>query len=213
MWWGELEAILGITDPRKFAWKICTSFYVPEVWSRMSLDQGYSAPLVPRSLNRGAFLPKKLKYQDVRRWLALLTIAYCWCLQDWVEKHNPPKSPDCHHLAKGVRELSQAMQEFVNITKGDILEDLQIEEPAGGCRLSSPTIFSWVMGPPANRVEMMLTPSETSQPTRILWPRGRACLFFQVIPIRLLVHLLETSSLPTSLPMQALMVLRLSRPP
>ena len=177
-WWGELEAILGITDPHKFTRKICTSLYVPQVRSRMSLDQGYSAPLAPRSLNRGAFLPEKLKYQDVRRWPALLTIASCRCLQHWVEKHNLPKSPDCCPLAESVRELSQAMQEFVNITKGDILEDLKMEEPAGGCRLSSATIFSQVMGFPANRVETMPTPSETSQPTRILWPRGRAHPFF-----------------------------------
>ena len=173
----------------------------------MSPDQGYSTPLAPRSLNRGAFLPKKLKYQDVRWQPALLTIAYCWCLQHWAEKHNLLKSPDCHPLAESVRELSQAMREFVNITKGDILEDLEMEGPAGGCWPSSATIFSQVMGPPANRVEMMLTPSETSQPTRILRPRGRACPFFQVIPIRPPVRLPKTSSLPTSPPMQALMVL------
>ena len=76
-WWEELEAVPGIKDPCKFAWKICTSFYVPEVWSRMSLGQGYSAPLAPKSLHRGAFLPEKLEYQDVRWWPALLTIAYC----------------------------------------------------------------------------------------------------------------------------------------
>ena len=109
MWWGELEAILGITDPHKFAQKICASFYVLEVQSRMSPGQGYSAPLAPRSLNRGAILPEKLKYQDVRQWLALLTIAYCQCLQHWAEKHNLPKSLDCHPLAESVRELSQAM--------------------------------------------------------------------------------------------------------
>ena len=108
-WWGELEAILGITDPHKFVWKICASFYVPEVWSRISPGQGYSAPLAPRSLNRGAFLPEKLKYQDVRWQPALLTIAYCWCLQHWVEKHNLPKSPDYHPIAESVRELSQAV--------------------------------------------------------------------------------------------------------
>ena len=108
-WWGELEAIPGIVDPCKFAWKIHASFYVLEVPSRMSLDQGYSAPPAPRSLNRGAFLPEKLKYQDVRWWPALLTTAYCQCLQHWVEKHNLPKSPDCYPLAESVRELSQAM--------------------------------------------------------------------------------------------------------
>ena len=141
-WWEELEAVPGITDPHKFAQKICTSFYVPEVQSRMSPDQGYSAPLAPRSLNRGAFLPKKLEYQDVRWQPALLTIVYCRCLQHWVEKHNLLKSLDCHPLAKSVRELSQAMQEFVNITKGDILEDLEMEGPTGGHRPSSATIFS-----------------------------------------------------------------------
>ena len=59
MWWGELEAIPGIMDPHKFTQKIHASFYVPEVQSRMSPGQGYSAPPAPRSMNRGAFLPEK----------------------------------------------------------------------------------------------------------------------------------------------------------
>ena len=212
-WWGELEAIPGVMDPHRFAQKICASFYVPEVWSRMSLGQEYSAPLAPRSLNRGAFLLEKLKYQDVRQQPALLTIVYCQCLQHWAEKCSLPKSPDCRPLAESVRELSQAMWEFINITKGDILEGLEIEEPAGGCWPSSATIFSWVLGPPANRVEMMLTTGETSQPTRILRPRGRACLFFQVIPIRPPVCLPKTPSPPTSPPMKAFAVLQLSSLP
>ena len=66
-WWGELEVIPGIMDPCKFGQKIHASFYVPEVQSRMSQGQGYSTPLAPRSLNRGAFLPEKLEYQDVRQ--------------------------------------------------------------------------------------------------------------------------------------------------
>ena len=212
-WWGELEAIPGITDPHKFARKICVSFYVLEFWSRVSPGQGYSAPLAPRSLNRGAFLPEKLKYQDVRWWVALLTIAYCRCLQHWVEKHNPLKSPDCHPIAESVRELSQAVQEFMNITKGDILEDLEMEGLAGGCQPPSATIFNWVLGSPANRVETMPTTGETSQPTRMLRPRGRAHPFFRVIPARLSVCLLETPTLPTSPPTKALMVLWPSRPP
>ena len=86
-----------------------------------------------------------------------------------------------------------------------------MEGPTGGYWPSSATIFSQVLGPPANRVETMLTTGETSQPTRILRPRGRACPFFRVIPIRLPVHLLKTPSLPTSPPMKALMVLQSSR--
>ena len=179
----------------------------------MSPGQEYSAPLAPRSLNRGAFLLEKLEYQDVRWWLALLTIAYCWCLQHWVEKCSPPKRPDYRPLAESVRELSQAMQEFINITKGDILEGLEIEEPTGDHQPSSATIFSQVLGPPANRVETMPTTSETSQPTRMLRPRGRACLFFRVIPIRLPICLQKTPSPPTSPPKKALVVLQPSSPP
>ena len=178
MWWGELEAILGILDPCKFTQKIHASFYIPEVWSRMSPGQEYSAPPAPRSLNRGAFLPGELQYQDVRQRPALLTIAYCWCLQYWAEKPNLPRGPDCCPLAESVRELSQAVREFINITKRDILEGLEMEEPAGSCRPPFPTIFSRVLEPPVCRVETMLTASEASQSTRILRPRGRACLFF-----------------------------------
>ena len=47
VWWKELEAVLGITDQQKFARKIRASFYIPEVWSRMSPREGYSAPPAP----------------------------------------------------------------------------------------------------------------------------------------------------------------------
>ena len=46
-WWRELEAVPGITDWCKFAQKIRASFYVPEVWSRMFPEEGYSAPPAP----------------------------------------------------------------------------------------------------------------------------------------------------------------------
>ena len=82
-----------------------------------------------------------------------------------------------------------------------------MEGPTSGHQPSSATIFSWVLDPSADRVETMPTASGTSQPTRILRPRGRACPFFQVIPIRLPVHLLKTPSLPTSSPTKALTVL------
>ena len=66
-WWRELEAVPDIENPHKFARKIWASFYVPKVQSRMNLGQPFSAPLAPRNLNRGAFYPKGLKYQDVRQ--------------------------------------------------------------------------------------------------------------------------------------------------
>ena len=150
---GELEAIPGITDLCKFIQKIRTSFYVPEVWSRMSPEQEYSPPPGPRSLNRGAFLPEELTYQDIRQRPALLMVAYCWSLQHWAEKCNLPRNPDFCPLAESVRELRQAIQEFVNITQGDMMEDLKMEEPKGGHQPSPTTIFSWLLGPPANRQE------------------------------------------------------------
>ena len=92
-WWEELGVILGIKDQCKFAQKIRASFYILEVWIRASPEQGFTAPLAPQSLNRSAFLPEKLAYQDVQQHPALLTIAYAWSLQYWVEKHNLHKEP------------------------------------------------------------------------------------------------------------------------
>ena len=61
--------------------KIRVSFYVPEVWLRASLECGYTAPLAPLILNRGAFYPERFAYQDVRQQPVLLMIAYTQCLQ------------------------------------------------------------------------------------------------------------------------------------
>ena len=108
MWWKELEAVLGITDWPKFTRKIQSSFYIPEVWSRMFPEEGYSVPPTHQSLNRGAYLLDNLIYQDVRWQPTLLTVAYCRCLQSWAEKCNPPRNPDFHPLAESVRELRQA---------------------------------------------------------------------------------------------------------
>ena len=72
---------------------------------RASLEQGYTMPLAPWSLNRSAFLLEKLMYQDMQQQLALLTITYTQSLQYWTEKHNPPRNPDFCPLAESVREL------------------------------------------------------------------------------------------------------------
>ena len=108
-------------------------------------------PPAPQSLNRGAYLPDKLTYQDIRWQPALLTVAYCRCLQHWVEKHNLPGNLDFCPLAESVRELRQTVHEFVNITQEDVMKGLEMEEPEGGHQLSPTTIFSQVLGPPANR--------------------------------------------------------------
>ena len=106
---GELKAVPDIEDTCKFAQKIRASFYVPEVRSRTNPGQPFSAPPAPRNLNRGAFYPEGLEYQDVRQRPALLTVAFCRCLQHWAEKHYPPMSPEARPLAKNVRELRLAV--------------------------------------------------------------------------------------------------------
>ena len=160
MWWGgELEAIPGIADLCKFAQKIRALFYILEVRSRMCPEERYSAP---HSLNPGAYLPDKLAYQDIRQHPALLTIAYCRCLQHWVEKCNLPRNPDFCPLAESVRELRQAICKFVDITREDVIKGLEMEEPKGGHQLSPTTIFSHVLNPPTNRQEV----EESSTRTR-----------------------------------------------
>ena len=64
-WWEELGVILGIKDQCKFVQKIRVSFYILEVWIRVSPEQGFTVPLSPKSLNRSAFLLEKLTYQDM----------------------------------------------------------------------------------------------------------------------------------------------------
>ena len=103
-WWRELEDIPDIEDPHKFARKIWASFYIPKVRSRMNPGQPFSTPLSPRNLNRGAFYPKGLKYQDVRQRPILLTVAYCQCLQHWVEERDLPINAEARPLVQNVRE-------------------------------------------------------------------------------------------------------------
>ena len=74
---------------------------------RASLEQGYTAPLAPWSLNRRTFLWENLPYQDMQQQPVLLTIAYAQSLQYWAEKYNLPRNPDFHPFAESVRELQQ----------------------------------------------------------------------------------------------------------
>ena len=116
-------------------------------------EEGYSVPPAPQSLNRGAYLPDNLIYQDVRRQPTLLTVAYCRCLQNWAEKCNLPRNPNFCPLAESMRELRHAVCKFINITREDVIKGLEMEEPEGGHQPSPTTIFSHVLDPPADRQE------------------------------------------------------------
>ena len=172
MWWEELGAIPGIKDWWKFAWKIRASFYIREVQMRASLEQGYTMPLAPQSLNRSAFLPEKLTYQDMQQQLALLTIAYAWSLQYWVEKHNPLRNLDFCPLAESIRELQQTIWEFVTISHPDIMQGLEVESPETTHPQLKTTIFSQVLSTPVNEQETAEAPSHSISPLaeeEVIW--------------------------------------------
>ena len=113
-WWSELTAIVGVKDPPKLAHEIWASFSIPKVRMRALLRQEYTVPPAPKCLNRNAFLPGKLSYQDVRQQPILLTVAYARGLQYWVEELNPPESPDSCPLVGSVVELRETVQEHVS---------------------------------------------------------------------------------------------------
>ena len=114
-WWMELQAILGIRDPWKLAWKIRASFYIPEVRIRILLEPEYTATPAPRSLDRNAFLPDDLSYQDVWQKLALLMMVYARSLQYWAEKQSLPRSQNLCPLAESVVEFQEAVKEYVTL--------------------------------------------------------------------------------------------------
>ena len=83
----------GDKRPQKLTWKIRASFYIPKV--RMmspTRTRIYCSPL-PRSLNRNAFLPDKLSYQDMQQQLVLLDDCLCQELQYWAEKQKSAEKP------------------------------------------------------------------------------------------------------------------------
>ena len=208
-WWGELKAIPGVMDLCRFAWKIRVSFHIQEIQSQASPNQGYSAPLAPKCLNQGAFLPERLEYQDVQRRPKLLTEAYCQCLQHWAEKVYLPASPDARPLAESVRELCRAMGEFVTITKRDTLEGLEMDRPIDSHWPPHATIFSQVLDPSTEGQEK--TPIAIGIPWQDGVPRlwGRASPFISSQPSTCSPG---APSIPVFLPTRTLAVRRSSTP-
>ena len=109
-WWLELRAIPWVKDLWKIAHKIWASFSIPEVRMRATLGQGYTVPPAPRCLNRNAFLPDDLSYQNVWQQPILLTMAYARGLQYWAEKHNPLENPDCSRVRRGHKRICHLQQ-------------------------------------------------------------------------------------------------------
>ena len=154
--WMELQAILGIRDPQKLAKKIRASFYIPEVRMRTLLEPGYTVPPTPRSLDRNAFLPDNLSYQDMQQNPALLLMAYARSLQYWVEKQSPLRSQNLCPLAESVVKLWETVKEYVTLNYLDIIWDL------GATNEESPS-----HEPQATSLSHMLSsPKEEQEPRR-----------------------------------------------
>ena len=95
---------------------------------RTLLEPGYTVPLTPRSLDRNAFLPDDLCYQDVWQKPALLKIACARSLQYWTEKQSLPRNWNLRPLAESVIELWEAVKEYVTFNHQDLIWGLGTDE-------------------------------------------------------------------------------------
>ena len=163
-WWSELKAIPGGKDLQKPAHKIQASFYIPEVRMRASLEQEYPATPAPKCLNRNAFLPDELSYQDIQQQLTLLMVAYARGLQYWVEKFNLPRSPDLCPLVGSVVQLRETVREHVTFNHWDVVWGLGAIHLGSTSQWSQMPPFSHVLSPPVEGQNFMETTTHTTSP-------------------------------------------------
>ena len=121
---------------------------------RTLLEPGYTVPPALRSLDRNAFLPDDLSYQDVQQTPALLMTVYARSLQYWAEEQSLPRSQNLHPLAESVIELWEVVIEYVTFNYQDIIWDL------GATHVESPrqepyaTVFSHMLSSPSEEQEV-----------------------------------------------------------
>ena len=124
---------------------------------RTLLEPGYTAAPTLRSLDRNAFLPDDLSYQDVQQKLALLTMAYARSLQYWVKKQSPLRSQNLHPLAESIVELWEEVKEYVTFNYRDIIQDLGLTDKESPSHEAHTTIFSCVLSSPKEEQELRKT--------------------------------------------------------
>ena len=103
---------------------------------------------------------------------ALLTIAYTWSLQYWVEKQNLLRNLDFCPLAESVGELQQMVWEFVTISHQDIMQGLKVESPMATQPQLKTAIFSQVLSTLAVNQETVEAPSCSISPLaeeEVIW--------------------------------------------
>ena len=129
---------------------------------RASLNQQYTVPPAPKCLNRNAFIPDELSYQDVCQQLTLLTMAYARGLQYWAEKLNPPRSPDLCPLVGSAVELREAMREHVTFNHWDVVQGLGAIHLGSMSRWPQTTLFSRVLRLPVEGQDFMEATTSTT---------------------------------------------------
>ena len=123
-WWGELTTIIDVGDPKKLAWKVCTSFLILAIRCETLQNQHCTVRPAPKCLSRSRFLPNNPTYHNVHWQPLLLTLAYTQSLQYWAEKVSLPMLSGKHPLAMSVVELRQQVEGHFTFSKQDILCNL-----------------------------------------------------------------------------------------
>ena len=111
-------------------------------------EQEYTVPPTPKCLDRNAFLPDELSYQDIWQQPVLLMITYARGLQYWAEELILLESPDFHPLAGGVVELREAVWEHVTFTNWDILWGFRAVYPGATNQWPQTSLSNQVVLPP-----------------------------------------------------------------
>ena len=123
-WWADLTTIPNVENPKRLAQKIHAFFLILAVRCAALPGQEFTMPHASKCLTMGRFLPDDPSYQDVWQQPLLLTVAYAWALQYWVEKTRPPALLDYCPLVMSVVELMQYVRGHVTLNRQDIFWNL-----------------------------------------------------------------------------------------
>ena len=130
---------------------------------RASPNQQYTKPPAPKCLNRNAFIPDELSYQDVCQQPTLLTVTYARGLQYWAEKLNPPRIPDLCSLVGSIVERRKAMQEHVTFNHWDVVQGLEAIHLGSTSWWPQTTLFNCILRLPVEGQDF----TEATAPTTL----------------------------------------------
>ena len=92
-------------------------------------------------------------------------VAYASVLQYWVEKFNPPRSPDICSLVESIVELREAMQEHVTFNHWNVVQGLGAIHLGSTSQWPQTTLFSHVLRLPVEGQDFVETTTSTTPST------------------------------------------------